>query len=75
MSDFDERVLLGLLIEHQPAHVSTDELARPLGGKLRRPGPRTPSVLALERTGLTHRHDRLAWPTRAALRADELALV
>jgi hypothetical protein len=72
VSDFDEDVVLGLLIGHAPAHfLSTDELAQALGGEAT--ATRTEDALAgLERAGLAHRLDRFAWPTRAALRSDEL---
>jgi hypothetical protein len=64
--------MLGLLIEHRPALVSTDELALALGGEA--PAIRTEDALAtLERAGLAHRLGRFAWPSGAALRADQLA--
>jgi hypothetical protein len=73
VSDFDERLVLGLLMGHAPAHfLSTDELAQALGGE--GAAIRTEDALAgLERAGLAHRLDRFAWPTRAALRTDDLA--
>jgi predicted transcriptional regulator len=71
-SDADERVLFGLLLEY--GNLSTDELARALGGDHRAVRIRD-ALLALERDGLVHRLDRFAWPTRAMMRATRLAAV
>jgi hypothetical protein len=64
-------VILGLLLEHEPAHLSTDELARELGGAAA--AVRVADALAaLQRAGLAHRACDFAWPTRAAQRSHEL---
>jgi hypothetical protein len=63
---------VGLLIEHHPAQVSTGEFARALGRD--HAAIRTADGLAaLERDGLARRLDELSWPSRAALRGNELA--
>jgi hypothetical protein len=64
-------VILGLLLEHAPAHLSTEELARELGGAAA--AVRVADALAaLRRSGLVHRFGDFAWPTRAPVRGREL---
>jgi len=69
--DFDERVLLGLLIERDPALAADDELARALGGE-HAAIPTAAGLAGLARDGLAHRLDRCAWATRAAMRCNQL---
>jgi hypothetical protein len=70
-ADYDARALLGVLLDHSPAHLSTDELQRTLAFD----APRLEDALVdLTRDGLAHRHDDFAFPSRSAVRFLELGL-
>jgi hypothetical protein len=63
--DYDARALLGLLLDHDPAHLSMHELQRILDFD----AIRTEDTLAnLVRDGLAQRHGEFAFPSRAAVR-------
>ena len=68
---WDDRVLLGLLLEHHPAHLARHELKRELGWDAVRVED---SSTRLARAGLAHRQDEFAFATRAAVRFDALGL-
>ncbi len=64
----DRTVMLIVLDREHPWAPSVDELARELGQDP------TDSVARLRGAGLLHAHDKYVWPTRAALRAEQLCL-
>jgi hypothetical protein len=68
-TDEAERVILGMLLERYPAPTTMAELARIVPEIAAQDG-----VAALYRDGLAHREGDAVWPTRAAVRGDQLAL-
>jgi len=64
----DRTVMLIMLDREHPWPQTVDELARELGQD-----PED-SVARLRGAGLLHTHDKYLWPTRAALRAEQLCL-
>ena len=64
----DRTVLVLLLDRERPWPWSVGELERELGGDP------TDSVARLYAAGLIWRRDGFVWPTKAAIRADELQL-
>jgi hypothetical protein len=70
-ADYDARALLGVLLDHSPAHLSFDELRRVLDFD----APRLDDALAgLVRDGLAHRHGDFAFASRAAARVVGLGI-
>lgn len=64
----DRTVMLIVLDREQPWPRSVEDLGRELGRDA------TDSVARLKGAGLLYRLDRFVWPTRAAVRAEQLCL-
>ena len=64
-----DRIALGLLLERHPAPVHVEELARNVDNVAAHD-----AVASLVRDGLAHQEGSLVFASRAAVRADELAL-
>ncbi|MEA2361644.1 MAG: hypothetical protein QOD71_789 [Thermoleophilaceae bacterium] len=68
----DAGVLLAVLLEHYPAHLTVQELMRELDWSHEF---RAEDALArLLRAGLIHRHDQFAFAARPAIRAQQLGV-
>jgi hypothetical protein len=69
--DADDAAVLGILIDSEhPGIWTAEEVMRALGGLT----SVADSLMRLERDGLIHRLDRFVFPTRAAVRANEVQL-
>jgi hypothetical protein len=70
-----QQATLAILLDAHPAQLSIDELARELTDRPDEFGPRDAidnAVRDLVGAGLVHRHGVFVFPTRAAVRFDEL---
>jgi hypothetical protein len=71
-ADYDAHAVLGVLLDHSPAHLSTDELGRMLHDFN---AVRVEDTLTdLVRDGLAHRHGGFAFASRAAVRFKALGV-
>jgi hypothetical protein len=70
-ADYDARALLGVLIDHNPAHLSIEELQRVLDFDAIRI---TDALADLVRDGLAQRQGEFAFASRAAARFYELGV-
>jgi DNA-binding MarR family transcriptional regulator len=70
--DFDDRVLLGLLLYAHPGQMTLDEIARELDWQ---PYRTEDAVKRLVGIGLVNRHGPVAFASRAAVRSHALAVV
>jgi hypothetical protein len=73
--DHVQQAALAILLDAYPAQLSVDELARELTDRPDEFGPRDAidnAVRDLVGAGLVHRHGTFVFPTRAAVRFDEL---
>jgi hypothetical protein len=67
--DLDDGMLLAILLDSdQPGLWSIDELIRAVGDRT----TAADALMRLERDGLIHRLDRFVFPTRAAVRGEEI---
>ena len=77
LTDHDQvqQAVLAILLDAHPAQLSIDELARELTDRPAEFGPRDAienAVRDLVGAGLVHHHGPFVFPTRAAVRFDEL---
>jgi Fe2+ or Zn2+ uptake regulation protein len=73
--DHVQQAALAILLDAHPAQLSVDELVRELTDRPDEFGPRDAIDNALRDlvgAGLVHRHGTFVFPTRAAVRFDEL---
>jgi hypothetical protein len=73
--DHVQQAALAILLDAHPAQLSVDELACELTDRPHEFGPRDAidnAVRDLIGAGLVHRHGMFVFPTRAAVRFDEL---
>jgi hypothetical protein len=69
--DLDDGMLLAMLLDAEPPGLwSVEEVSRALGNRV----TAMDSLMRLERDGLVHQLDRFVFPTRAAVRGEEVRL-
>lgn len=76
-TDILESAVLEVLLEHHPAQLSLDEIAREVARDPDNGAGHdevTNAVRDLSRAGLVHRHDRFVFASRAAVRSQELCI-